>query len=61
VSRNPARPGHFSNFGLSAADDADLSAWMWQRLRLTLWPHDNIIALDRLETAVLQEFVPRSS
>jgi hypothetical protein len=58
IPRNPAKPGHFSNFGLSEADDVDLSAWMRRRLRLTLWPHDDLIALDGLETEVLQVLIP---
>ena len=36
--RNPAKPGHFANFGLSGKHDADLSAWMRQLLRLSLGP-----------------------
>jgi len=39
MPRNPAKPGHFSNYGLSAEHDDDLSAWMRRRLRLALWPH----------------------
>jgi hypothetical protein len=58
VPRNPARPGHFSNFGLSVEHDNDLSGWMRQRLRLALWPHDMTAELDEIETGALVEFVP---
>jgi hypothetical protein len=55
---NPAKPGHFSNFGLSIEHDEDLSGWMRQRLRLALWPHDVTAELDEIETGALVEFVP---
>lgn len=58
VPRNPAKPGHFSNFGLSVEHDEDLSGWMRQRLRLALWPHDVTAELDEIETGALVEFVP---
>lgn len=58
MPRNPANPGHFSNFGLSPEHDDDLSAWMERRLRLALWPHDVVADLDGIETDVLGEFVP---
>lgn len=58
VPRNPARPGHFSNFGLSVEHDENLSGWMRQRLRLALWPHDVTSELDEIETGALVEFVP---
>jgi hypothetical protein len=37
IPRNPAKPGSFSNFGLSIEHDNDLSAWTRRRLRLVLW------------------------
>jgi hypothetical protein len=60
MPRNPAKPGHFSNYGLSAEHDDDLSAWMQRRLRLTLWPHANAVDLDAIETAVLVEVQRRA-
>ena len=57
VPRNPTKPGHFSNFGLSVEDDKDLSMWMADHLRLTLWPHDDG-HLDDLETRVLRSLEP---
>ena len=56
--RNPDNPGHFANFGLSAKDDSDLSAWMRRRLRLAIWPYDKVEDLDALETDVLAELLP---
>ena len=37
VPRNPKRPGHFSNYGLSPVDDEKLTAWMRENLRLSVW------------------------
>ncbi len=58
IPRNPAKPGHYSNYGLSVKHDEALSAWMRRRLKITLWPHDDVAALDLIETAVLQELRP---
>jgi hypothetical protein len=58
VPRNPERPSHFSNFGLSPAQDEELSAWMRRRLSIALWPHSDARALDLLETQVLKVLVP---
>src|SRR3546814_2489660 len=38
VPRNTAKPGYFSNFGLSADGDARLTAWMHTRLLIAVWP-----------------------
>jgi len=58
IPRNPSKPGYFSNFGLSAEHDGDLSRWMCSGLRLALWSHDRAVALDRIETDVLGEILP---
>lgn len=58
IPRNPENPSHFSNYGLSVADDERLSAWMLRRLRISLWPHDDPAVLDRLETVVLRKLLP---
>lgn len=58
MPRNPAKPGYFSNFGLSEAHDGDLSVWMRSRLRLALWPHDVVAELDTIETDVLGQLLP---
>jgi hypothetical protein len=38
IPRNTARPGYFSNYGLSASHDAALTRWMREQLRLAVWP-----------------------
>ena len=58
VPRNPAKPGNFSNYGLTETDDDDLSAWMKSRLRLALWPHDAASDLDTVESYVLGQLQP---
>jgi hypothetical protein len=58
MPRNPENPSHFSNYGLSVADDEDLSAWMRRSLRIALWPHDDSAALDAIETAALKRLLP---
>lgn len=58
LPRNPNKPRHFSNFGLSAEHDERLSAWMKRRLRLALWPHAVAPVLDGVETEVLKKLLP---
>lgn len=58
IPRNPEKPSHFANYGLSPIHDEALSAWMRRRLKITLWPHDDASALDDIETAVLQVLRP---
>jgi hypothetical protein len=36
--RNPDKPAHFSNYGLSPSDDRKLTDWMKEHLRLAVWP-----------------------
>jgi hypothetical protein len=38
VPRNPAKPGHYSNYGLLPEHDVALSSWMRERLLLACWP-----------------------
>jgi hypothetical protein len=61
IPRKPAKPGYFSNFGLSEAHDEELSAWMKKQLSLALWPHDVVAELDMIETQVLGCSGPSSS
>lgn len=58
IPRNPLKPGYFDKFGLCAEDDEHLSAWMKRRLRLSLWPHDDVAALFDVETDVLRGLLP---
>lgn len=53
VPRNPERPGHFANFGLTADDDARLTEWMWDRLSLAVWPSHGNVALRDIERRVV--------
>jgi hypothetical protein len=56
--RNPAKPGHFSNFGLEPEGDERLSRWMAEHLWLAVWPSPAGIVLNDVETAVLQRLIP---
>jgi hypothetical protein len=38
IPRNPAKPGHYSNYGLTCEQDRELSSWMGERLLLSCWP-----------------------
>lgn len=58
IPRNPDNPGHFTNFGLSRADDDQLTDWMNRNLRIAVWPHEYAGDLDSIETQVLGEMVP---
>jgi hypothetical protein len=58
MPRNPAKPGYFSSFGLSPADDATLTQWMRERLAIAVWPTDRSRALVDIEAAVLQKWNP---
>lgn len=56
--RNPAKPGHYANFGLEPASDARLTAWMIEHLRLAVWPSPAGAHLGDVETKVLAMLVP---
>jgi len=60
IPRNTAKPGYFSNYGLSASHDVALTRWMREQLRLAVWPKpiDCEFTLGQVETAVLVEFLP---
>lgn len=58
IPRNPAKPSHFSNFGLSPEDDAKLTAWMRDRLRIAVWPSDGDRPLRAVELDVLARWQP---
>ena len=53
-------PATDSNFGLSPAQDAALTLWMRERLRLAVWakPSDCACALAEIEAALLAELEP---
>jgi GIY-YIG catalytic domain-containing protein len=60
IPRNIAKPGYFSNYGLSAAHDAALTRWMREHLRLAIWPtpRDCEFALGQVETALSVDMPP---
>lgn len=60
LPRNPAKPGYFSNYGLSAAHDGALTRWMKERLEIAVWgkPVDCAFSLGEIEGALLRELQP---
>jgi hypothetical protein len=60
MPRNPAKPGYFSNYGLSPAHDTALTRWMREHLQLAVWPKPNDCAysLSQIEAALLAELLP---
>jgi hypothetical protein len=60
IPRNPSNPGHFSNYGLSPAHDAELTRWMTSRLELAAWPKpaNCRFSLGEIEAALLTELQP---
>ena len=60
MPRNPANPGHYSNYGLSPDDDRKLTAWMKDNLCLAVWaaPPGLDTPLIEIERAVLSRLLP---
>jgi hypothetical protein len=58
IPRNPSKPAYFSNYGLSPADDARLTAWMRAKLRLATWPSDADTHLATIELQVIRHWKP---
>jgi hypothetical protein len=60
VPRNPAKPGYFSNYGLSSAHDAALTRWMKERLGLAVWakPAERQVSPGEVEVALLAALEP---
>lgn len=58
MPRNPAKPGHFSNYGLSTAQDTLLTSWMHAHLALAVWPADGTVPLRNVESAVIARWTP---
>jgi hypothetical protein len=61
VPRNPAKPGHYANYGLSPKQDADLTGWMRQRLRLACWVKLDECSIEQLalvERELLARLLP---
>jgi hypothetical protein len=60
MPRNPGKPAHFSNYGLSPSDDRKLTDWMKEHLRLAVWPKPTSldVTLIDIERAVLVRLQP---
>jgi hypothetical protein len=60
IPRNPDKPGHYSNYGLSPEHDRLLTEWMKRNLRLAVWPKPSNLGLELLdvERAVLTKLQP---
>jgi len=56
--RNTAKPGYYSNFGLSPEDDAKLTTWMRANLEIAVWLHDFSRPLIDIERDVLHRLNP---
>lgn len=52
IARNPGKPGHFANYGLTPAGDARLTAWMHERLILTVWERSTALTLPLADVEV---------
>lgn len=58
VPRNLIKPGYYSNYGLSPEDDAKLSTWMRERLRLSVMPVTRPADLRTIEDRVIRKLRP---
>ena len=60
LPRHPAKPGYFSNFGLSASDDQKLARWMTDSLRVAAWclGSEVLVELGVIESEVLIHWKP---
>ncbi len=56
--RNPENPGHFSNYGLSARNDAKLTNWMREHLQLAVWAPEDPVQLRPIEIQVIARLKP---
>jgi GIY-YIG catalytic domain len=60
IPRNPAKPGYFSNYGLSVHHDRALTSWMTDNLELATWPRPSecTLPLKAIETKILNQLKP---
>lgn len=58
MQRNPSKPGHFSNYGLSPSDDQRLTDWIRAHLEIAVWVTDRSRQLRRLERCALRRLNP---
>ena len=60
IPRNPDKPAHFSNYGLSSEHDALLTAWMHRSLAISVWAAPPVLheRLADIERAVIRRWTP---
>lgn len=58
IPRNPVKPGYFANYALAQHDDAKLTAWMRERLKVAVWTWHGEQPLADIERVVLQRLNP---
>lgn len=58
MPRNPAKPDHFSNYGLSPTDDGRLTAWMRTRLEIAVWAKQGDVRLADIEKVAIGRLQP---
>ncbi|WP_218682813.1 GIY-YIG nuclease family protein [Microbacterium sp. BF1] len=60
IPRNPAKPGYFSNFGLSIEQDLLLTRWIHDRLSLAVWSTPPLLEtpLADIERHVIRRWTP---
>lgn len=58
MPRNPRKPDHFPNYGLSPADDTNLTAWMRARLEIAVWARHGDLLLADVEQRVIGHWQP---
>jgi hypothetical protein len=58
MPRNPAKPGHFSSYGLSPSDERRLTEWMRAHLEIAVWVTDRSRPLREIERDVLRSLNP---
>ncbi len=56
--RNPDKPERPANYGLPAEDDARLTAWMQDNLRLAVWEKQGPPTLASIEQQILARLLP---
>ncbi|MFF2634382.1 GIY-YIG nuclease family protein [Microbacterium sp. NPDC058021] len=60
MPRNPDKPAHFSNYGLSREHDDALTAWMHRHLAIAVWPAPRVLdePLALIESAIIRRLNP---
>lgn len=58
IPRKPEQPDRFSNYGISAADDTKLTAWLIQHLEIAAWNAPAGVSIAETELAILKAWLP---